>query len=324
MQISWLCAKVSKTEWSGYCFYTMEGDVVNDPDNFVITVHYAALMSVDSPGRTSFRASSSVLKVYDFREDLETCRRGFLHSHHSMNAYFSAEDDDELKKSTADTSFYVSLIVNNAHNFVARICQEAKCNVTIDNLSYRNTENKWITISDNKTVEKTIVRYWDLFIKYPEAAEQANYFIELDNKKRLKAAQTAKQEAGTQAELFDKAVPHVPKKTVWEGSYKNTSTPAVYRFIAELLTQDEFALEMEGFDNILSNIEEIIEEERQEKRLETVEDIKGQAEDIVALYLPEFDSAGSMRNNIFSLIGTFKDKYPLVYKLIKVITNEKL
>ena len=53
--------------------------------------------------------------------ELLDCFQGLLHSHHTMSAFFSGTDQNTLLQEGKDMNNFVSLIVNNAGNYVAGI-----------------------------------------------------------------------------------------------------------------------------------------------------------------------------------------------------------
>lgn len=342
MQISYLCAKVPKTEWSGYCFYTEEGDIVNDPDNYIATVHYVALMSIDTAGHTDFSASAKLLDAYEFNEALEEMKRGFIHSHHGMNAYFSGEDESELKENSENYNFYLSLIVNNYQNFVARMCHDVITSSVITNIKWKDSSGKWLSVpqKEQASITSTEVHYWDFTIKYPAILQQAKHFLDLANKENEEAAKAAKRASASFIKPnssysdgqisfpfnYGEEVKYQPTSlhnpTVWSAEEKITPEE---EFLAELVSNDpELIRDVPGLEDIFADVEEYLKEDKANKTTETLEDIQADAEDIIEKHRKNFDNALTMKYVSLSLLKMYKDKYPLTVKAVENVIRKSL
>lgn len=106
-----MCQLVPNAEWSGVLFGTVSGKV----DDLVYRVKYMHIMSVDGAASTSFKwAQDDELNMLMFERENELLMS--IHSHHTMNAFFSGTDDNELATKAVNGP-YVMLIVNNQdHN----------------------------------------------------------------------------------------------------------------------------------------------------------------------------------------------------------------
>lgn len=116
-QIKWLCREIPKVEWSGILFYTVEGSI-KDPKNMVITLQDILPMHKGSATYTEYTFDSRVL---DYLEENEDLKLGHIHSHNTMNVYFSGTDWSELEDNSPNHNFYLSLIVNNFMDFCAKV-----------------------------------------------------------------------------------------------------------------------------------------------------------------------------------------------------------
>lgn len=122
-QIKYLCSRIHTVEWSGVLFYKVEG-TIKDPSNMKITLVDILPMDKGSTATTSFNMDSRY-DDYLMEEHPEYLENGYqtalIHSHHNMEVYFSSTDDEELIDNTKTHNYYLSLIVNNNMDFVAKV-----------------------------------------------------------------------------------------------------------------------------------------------------------------------------------------------------------
>ena len=93
----------------------------SDPSSIVVDVLGFHIMDVGTAGYTEFDYDESIVNAYEQHPEYMDCRMGMLHSHNRMNTFFSGTDIGELEDNTTDTDFMVSLIVNNASTYTAKI-----------------------------------------------------------------------------------------------------------------------------------------------------------------------------------------------------------
>ena len=120
-QIQYLCKKISKVEWSGALFYTTEGSIEN-PETFKITLKTILPLDMGSQAYTEYSLDDRFMDFIE--EDFEercTWKLGHIHSHNSMAVFFSGTDMAELNDNAPAHNFYLSLIVNNAMDFLAKV-----------------------------------------------------------------------------------------------------------------------------------------------------------------------------------------------------------
>lgn len=120
-QIQYLCKKISKVEWSGALFYTTEGSIEN-PETFKITLKTILPLDMGSQAYTEYNLDDRFMDFIE--EDFEercTWKLGHIHSHNSMAVFFSGTDMAELNDNAPAHNFYLSLIVNNAMDFLAKV-----------------------------------------------------------------------------------------------------------------------------------------------------------------------------------------------------------
>jgi hypothetical protein len=83
------------------------------------------LMDLGSSTYTEFDYTDKIIDAYDRDEELMEKRAGLVHSHHTMNAFFSGTDQEELHEK-AETGLYLSLIVNNDLKPCAKLAWSGK------------------------------------------------------------------------------------------------------------------------------------------------------------------------------------------------------
>ena len=120
-QIQYLCKKISKVEWSGALFYTTEGSI-EKPETFTITLKTILPLDMGTSAYTEYNLDERFMDFIE--EDFEercTWKLGHIHSHNSMAVFFSGTDMAELNDNAPAHNFYLSLIVNNAMDFLAKV-----------------------------------------------------------------------------------------------------------------------------------------------------------------------------------------------------------
>lgn len=120
-QIQYLCKNIPKVEWSGALFYTTEGSI-EKPGTFKITLKTILPLDMGSAAYTEYHLDD---RFIDFIEEdfEERCnwKLGHIHSHNVMGVFFSGTDMAELNDNAPAHNFYLSLIVNNYMDFVAKV-----------------------------------------------------------------------------------------------------------------------------------------------------------------------------------------------------------
>lgn len=167
------CALSPHREWSGVLFYTYESDetrtVINADDMF--------LMNQGTMGYTEYNLNEPEATRYMVMEGLIDHCIGHIHSHNTMKAFFSGDDTSTLLEHGTAMNNFVSLIVNNAGEYVARITRR----ITVSGIETRsfigkmgyplfNTDriiSKDITKVEETPATSSWVEYADLEINKP-------------------------------------------------------------------------------------------------------------------------------------------------------------
>ena len=136
-KVEFHCKKHLAAEWSGVLFYkVIEGDTTEIPELKIEAFDFF-LMDIGTSGATEYDVTKEII-VYMMQKDLElgvNCYMGHIHSHHNMRSYFSSTDEDELCINAPNHNAYLSLIVNNKLEMVAKIAQL----VQVSETSYGHT-----------------------------------------------------------------------------------------------------------------------------------------------------------------------------------------
>lgn len=121
-QIDYLHKEVGSYEWIGVLLYKkLEGDIAS-PSTLVIRAEKLFLMDIGTTTTTkAIIDSEEVLAMYDQVPDIFEVKQGLIHTHHTMDSFFSNEDWDELNDNTKNHNYYLSLIVNFKGAYVAKI-----------------------------------------------------------------------------------------------------------------------------------------------------------------------------------------------------------
>lgn len=175
-QIKYLTWRINNVEWSGVMFYTIKGDIENK-ETFEINLEEVFLMDKGNYGSTEFSMDSSIVSFIMEKEERFNWKIGLIHSHNSMDVFFSVTDINELIENAPKHNFYFSLIVNNAMNFKAKIALYGKLENHSDVLKYKckNSEGKDFTLSIKENGEDTVFTY-DCDVVYENNLKVEDYF----------------------------------------------------------------------------------------------------------------------------------------------------
>lgn len=126
-QIDYLHEKVGSIEWSGFLFYKVVSGSLDNPSSLVIRAENIYLLDIGSSAYTSREGENGitqeeVINMYETipgAED-EGAKYGFIHTHHSMDAFFSGTDRQELHDNVDTYGILISLIVNFKGNYCCK------------------------------------------------------------------------------------------------------------------------------------------------------------------------------------------------------------
>lgn len=150
-KIRFLCNKINHIEWSGVLFYTPEGKL--EEGTLKIVCEDIFLMDIGSSGFTKFSEDADII-AYQMEHDLLDCKTGLIHSHNTMAAFFSGTDNNTLYQEGSNMPHFVSLIVNNAGSYVAKITRDVQIHSEITSHNtyvIKDFDDGSYTSEDNET-----------------------------------------------------------------------------------------------------------------------------------------------------------------------------
>lgn len=156
-QIKYLCREISTVEWSGILFYKESGSIKN-LETFSLEAVDIYLMDKGSAAYTSYDLDETIIAHMEEYPHLQDCRIGHIHSHNNMGVFFSGTDTSELEDNAPNHNFYLSLIVNNRMDFVAKVCFISKATVNTDIIfKARDEEGNFYNL-ETEAVDKELQR----------------------------------------------------------------------------------------------------------------------------------------------------------------------
>lgn len=132
-QIDFLHNKVKGNEWSGELI-TREVGTINDLDDWKIYAEDIFLADVGTPGSTSYEVDKGGFKAVDVVEMYEkfeglldgSLKNQHIHTHHSMAAFFSGTDWENLEDRSNVSNYTLMLVVNFDGKYCAKVAFKAK------------------------------------------------------------------------------------------------------------------------------------------------------------------------------------------------------
>ena len=151
-KVQYLCTRISEVEWSGVLFYTITGSL----DRGDVVVECKDILPLDK-GTSSYTEFTSDERFAEFMmakseaigEEVFEWQQGLIHSHNSMDVFFSGTDQSELLESCHIYNQYLSLICNNKMEFCAKIARNS-----VFNLEVKDAEFIGLSTSGEKEVVK--------------------------------------------------------------------------------------------------------------------------------------------------------------------------
>lgn len=182
-KINYLCEKFPSTEWSGVLFYTVKGSF--ETEDLELEVKDLLVLDIGTTTYTEFTSSAKIPQFMIEKGLLET-QMGLIHSHHSMETFFSGTDLSTLKEEGKDRNHFLSLIVNNKGTYSAKITRKIQYHKRgVCQYSYRSFGDKLITKEKELDQQEEKVQDFTLLIVRPDYEE-----VDLD----IKEIQEAKKE----------------------------------------------------------------------------------------------------------------------------------
>jgi hypothetical protein len=194
--ISYLHSKES-VEWSGLLFFSVVEGSIEEPGKLVLKAEDLYLMDVGTHSYTEYEFSSEMMDVYEKipqanpmycdEHSLPYFKMGHIHTHHSMDAFFSGTDTQELKDNAGSHNYYLSLIVNYKREYCAKIA--IKSEIEFDKrVYYKGSDGSIKTIDDKSKGEAIMTMDCEIIHEGVEVVEERY--------KELKAKKTPKVRYG--------------------------------------------------------------------------------------------------------------------------------
>lgn len=179
MKIKYLCKAIPKVEWSGILLYDVKG-TIKDPKNMVIMLKDIIPMNMGSQAYTeyNFNEKKRDTSGYDDKH-IDYCMQndnaldwkiGHIHSHNTMNVFFSGTDMSELDDNSASHNYYLSLIVNNWMDFCAKVAFRVTTETTVNKpyLGIDEDGNSYKVSDAELKVKKQKLYIYDCDIQSPK------------------------------------------------------------------------------------------------------------------------------------------------------------
>lgn len=188
-KIIYLCGIIHHTEWSGVLFYSYTGDFGKD---MIITVEDVLLKDIGNTAFTAYDFDADIAG-YMLNNNLKSCKLGHIHSHHSMETFFSGTDMDTVKTEGADNVHFVSLIVNNKGVYTSMITNKSEDEITTVQkikssvFSFGNKKNEVLSTIDSTTNRTTVFAFkMDVITENSEYLETIQLIKDFQEAEKLK------------------------------------------------------------------------------------------------------------------------------------------
>lgn len=319
-KIRYLCDRFPNTEWSGIMFYKEQPGSLENKDLVLIAEDFY-LLDVGTAGYTEYEVTPDVLS-YQIENDLLHCWWSLLHSHNNFACFFSGTDTNTLNKIGETMNHCVSLIVNNAGQYVARMTrvvdEKYNCDVDCFYKSFNDEEKEFKY--DFKANRKNL-EYIDAKIEVSEPDKLSEDEIEF-LETRIDDIATAKEEA--RKSKIDEAYSHFgidgkfdygdmfddDYAYSFEDDYKrpkDSVSKEAKKFVYSLITGDLFPMACVVNRSVSSVISDAMKIYNVKKRTinKTVcenQGLEGYVDYIVNYYVPYGDMDGMLENAISTLM----------------------
>ena len=168
-KIKYLCNKIANVEWSGPLFYSIKGDI-SKPKTFQIILEDILPLDMGTKGYTEYNLDNRFIDYLMNKEERMDWNIGHIHSHGTFGVFFSGTDMSELNDNCGGHNFYLSLIVNNAMDFIAKIAFVGQVEKSITDIPYYANDNngkKFIIQKKPFTIKKEKMFTYDCEILSP-------------------------------------------------------------------------------------------------------------------------------------------------------------
>lgn len=186
-QIMYLHNKVGDIEWSGILFHSVVSGNINDPENLVLKAEKIYLQDIGVSTYTDFEVNEKIIDFYDQYPEAMSWKMSLIHTHHNMQAFFSGTDTKELHDNAGKYNYYLSLIVNHASKFCAKIAVAAKYNIEKANYTFKGFDG--IETIESSGSQQDVLMLIDCDIEFEQSEFDVKQY-ELIKKTKEEAAKT--------------------------------------------------------------------------------------------------------------------------------------
>lgn len=194
-KIRYMCSKYPTLEWSGVLFYKVSGSF--ERKNLTLTTVDLLVLDLGSSTFTEYPNHPEI--AYFMAENgYEKFSRGLIHSHNTMSSFFSGTDKSTLEKEGLDNVHFLSLIVNNAGEYTAKITKQVKHNI-LNVPEYSTFGGKVIKGKPISSVRITVepvdvkIEYQPKVNKFPNIMDACNRIKEEEEEERKKVTEENKR-----------------------------------------------------------------------------------------------------------------------------------
>ena len=166
-QVDYLHAKCKNNEWSGILVYKHSGGDIKNLKDLEFTALDFYLMDIGSGTLTEFKYGSEIVDVCEVIPEAMEYTTGLMHSHHSMGAFHSGTDMDELENNAEVYNYYLSLVVDTKDTWKCKVAFPAKVksqSTTVTEL--KDTNGEVIEATNNGSKEEVVHLIGDLTVEY--------------------------------------------------------------------------------------------------------------------------------------------------------------
>ena len=193
-KIKYLCKNIVREEWSGVLFYTVDG-TIKKPQEMKIILQDILPLDKGTAAWTEYELDSRFIDFIqadlDVRMDWKV---GHIHSHNVMRVFFSGADQDELNDNSPLHDYYLSMIVNNYMEMIAKIAFTGDIKHTAKKVPYYSNDEegkRYVSSIVDLTHNQTVLFTYDCDIQFPEQLvinindEFEYYFLEIMKPKKV-------------------------------------------------------------------------------------------------------------------------------------------
>lgn len=226
-KIRYMCNKYPVKEWSGVLFYKATGSFKRK----TLTLTTIDLLVLDF-GSSIFTQYPNHPEIAYFMAEngYEKFSRGLIHSHNVMSSFFSGTDTITLKKEGLDNVHFLSLIVNNDGEYVARITKQIKYNII--SIPEYSTFGGKVVKGKPASSSSTTVEFVDVEIEYPPRVDKFPDIMDACN--RIKEEEEEKKKFKESGEpLVHETYERSESGTIHLQPYEDKSRTGIHKTLGE-------------------------------------------------------------------------------------------